>query len=895
MKDKLEMTLVAEAQLEFLQVLWASKNPLSPKQMLAAINKLRVEADRPKVESSTVRVTLSKLRVKGLIALCRPDEQGFWQVVSEDQVSDRLQLKDNKNGYRAAIESSQVRLKHAAKPNTTPMTMSDAWAEHAENIRSKLKEFLFDEPMTLADLYVEPLAYVVVPQANKDLEVRRVVNLMEDMLKWGTTDDVDYPVRILSGDAGCGKSSFAKVFAWQLVKANIPVALVPLHELVVSISPRDALVKAASKLKLPKDILDPAGQKNQLTVIILDGLDELAKQGDGGERAAKVFARGVQQAVNDCNNKGRKLRVLLCGRPIVAKEASDSFQNQQQSFHLIPYLPQDMNNKAVEYRDLDVKKHDQRQQWWSKYSQTYNRCATREADEPTVLPDLFREKKLIDFTAQPLLLFLLAITYRGRKKVHEPFSQQVPPNPFQNDTLPERLADVYAWLLGQVYLRENERKAYGFHEERKEADKLTYEEFRKLMGVLGLAAWHSVTARVATICAVEQLCDLLGLKETLDKYTGLYKTGTLSLFVAFYFKQSSKLADTTETFEFTIKPFAEYLAAVGLVTLLEDCNELLGARKTRGGRYTERDLLLNLLQAAGPGELTQELDTNLHQEVERRVKQGENNELASKGMQVVTQLINDWQRNSFPVEDIRPTLSYQRMTVLARSSSHVLLQLHSTCRLASVDWSTKPERSASDDFQVQNQWRNAVLEWSQQQRKSLSQPTWSGETSLRDAIHSINCGIQSGNVNHKTFSFSFLELSRVDLTGANLGGAYLDGANLFGASLTGANLFGANLERANLSEANLIEANLIEANLIGANLDWAILERANLGWANLYGANLERANLDGAILHGANLEGANLEEANLEEVNLHGAMAGDIKLDTPEGREYLLSKGAILD
>ena len=114
-------------------------------------------------------------------------------------------------------------------------------------------------------------------------------------------------------------------------------------------------------------------------------------------------------------------------------------------------------------------------------------------------------------------------------------------------------------------------------------------------------------------------------------------------------------------------------------------------------------------------------------------------------------------------------------------------------------------------------------------------------------------------------------LQGANLQGANLQEAYLQGANLQGAILQGADLQGAILQRAYLQGAILKEANLKEAILQEANLQEANLQDAYLHGANLQGANLKEANLKEAILHEANLHAANLHGANLQRAILQGA------------------------
>ena len=111
-----------------------------------------------------------------------------------------------------------------------------------------------------------------------------------------------------------------------------------------------------------------------------------------------------------------------------------------------------------------------------------------------------------------------------------------------------------------------------------------------------------------------------------------------------------------------------------------------------------------------------------------------------------------------------------------------------------------------------------------------------------------------------------------NLQGASLQGAYLRGTFLQGAHLQNAELQHAHLKEAFLRGAHLYHADLLAADLTGADLQNAMLECAHVRRANLGGARLRSANLRSADLRGANLKGADLEGADFTSANLgHGS------------------------
>lgn len=120
---------------------------------------------------------------------------------------------------------------------------------------------------------------------------------------------------------------------------------------------------------------------------------------------------------------------------------------------------------------------------------------------------------------------------------------------------------------------------------------------------------------------------------------------------------------------------------------------------------------------------------------------------------------------------------------------------------------------------------------------------------------------------------SHSNLIETDLREANLAQATLVSATFFEASLQGANLSGANLKRVNLNGAHLDDANLQEAGLQKARLNSSFLIRAHLQQADLTEAELGGVYLNKAAMTQADLTKAHLRGANLQQADLTDAMA----------------------
>ena len=163
-------------------------------------------------------------------------------------------------------------------------------------------------------------------------------------------------------------------------------------------------------------------------------------------------------------------------------------------------------------------------------------------------------------------------------------------------------------------------------------------------------------------------------------------------------------------------------------------------------------------------------------------------------------------------------------------------------------------------------------------------------------------GIRLRGANLEAVCTSFeARLTDADLSGANLKRAYLWEADLRRACLRKASLDGAELSEGDLREADLTEAEMWDTHLHTTKMDdarcrkaqfagsrlfglrapradfsevnfrFADIRSANFNSANMSMADFYSARLDGSDFRGANLEGAILCDARLESANFEGA------------------------
>jgi hypothetical protein len=307
---------------------------------------------------------------------------------------------------------------------------------------------------------------------------------------------------------------------------------------------------------LDKEAPDP-------TLLILDGLDELSRAGQVGERVIQSFV-GEITALQTTWNHGRdraQLLVLLCGRPVAVDAIKADVRAEDGILNLWPYLvdrgevTRPRHGKAVELAgEESLLEADQRRDWWEKYATARGQTNGAEAYE------LLRKRKDLEpITAQPLLNYLVAFLASPSGGV---------------SALPGHLCTLYGQLLRRIWERGWEKQ-----EQVPALKGVRFEEFTDLLESIALAAWHAGNTRSirATLVDRKLTADQRTLLSRLEQTTA---GGILRLLLSFFFRPLGR--DEVEwTYEFTHKTFAEYLVARLAGRKIE---ELTADWKEAGGR-----------------------------------------------------------------------------------------------------------------------------------------------------------------------------------------------------------------------------------------------------------------------------------------------------------------------
>jgi uncharacterized protein YjbI with pentapeptide repeats len=763
------------------------------------------------------------------------------------------QWKDKRDEYSLLLDEIDTPFNNAWKRER-------GWLHYRAWLQKQIDEPIFWETFSLKQIYVPLRGFYEEEEikATPDTDYHRepsfkriVIKLQEQLETWLEAAKSDDAIRLLTGGPGSGKSSFCKVFAAQQARLEKQVLYIPLHRLSFSTD----LVTAVKTFVqhdgfLPENPLEPRDQDLKL-LIIFDGLDELSMQGKIAQEVAQNFVNEVREKVHHFNQNKTRLQVLISGRDVVVQSNKNNFKKPQQIITILPYWV----GNSDDFSDVDnLLKVDQRHQWWQQYGQAKGKNYAQ-------LPPELSGENLQEITAQPLLNYLIALTFeRGEVQ----FSQET------------NLNNIYENLLKAVYERGYEKNSPGH----RAIEGITEKDFVLILMEIALSCWHG-NGRTTTVIEIEEHCENNGLKNLLKNFQDSFQSdsqGSITrLLTAFYFRESGDLRGSEKTFEFTHKSFGEYLTARRIVDRVKQIHKKLqDSENDYDNDYDPRQALIAWATLCGPTAIDEYLFSFIVNQMQLQSR-----DEVKQWQETLGDLIEYLLVKGMPMEGLKNRPNFQEEMRQARNAEEALLAVFNACG-----------RVTEEIFPIQWPSREAFGNWLarlQGQRIDYKPMFVLNCLSFLDLQNCLLIcrDLYRANLQRANFAEANLEganLVGANLEGANLEGANLEGANLVGANLEGANLEGANLEGANLYGANLKRANLYEANLYGAYLAGAYLEGANLERANLYGANLERANLERANLKGANLYGANLERANLEGANLVVANFKDANV-----------KGTILD
>ena len=638
-----------------------------------------------------------------------------------------------------------------------------AWLRYRAWLQRRVDEPMFAEAFGLRQIYVPLRAYFETEVRPSDSGVldysssrseknllRHVVDLQTAILDWLERTDKEDTIRIICGGPGSGKSSFGRILAAHLADSEMLSALfIPLH----LFNPSGDLVEAIDRFWrddldniLPPNPLDKAHAEQQV-LLIFDGLDELAMQGKVAAKVAQDFIREVQKKLLRFNQSEGRVFALISGRDLAVQAIATEFRQTGQILHLLPYFQSREEEQKHAYAGKqEILQQDQRQDWWRTYGQLKDKGYAG-------LPKELDQGKLAEITAQPLLNYLVALSYdHGGVE----FSAE------------SNLNAMYSDLLVQVYKRD----WAGYRHPT--LGNIGQRDFIRILEEIAIACWHG-NGRTTTIKRIADRCASSTLRRVLEIFEGGANEGVTRLLTAFYFRQSG-IQGSEATFEFTHKSFGEYLTARRLVLELKLMQEELTRHQENPDvGWSEKECLKRWTILCGPAAIDDYLLSFLRDEIKLQPL-----EEVQRWQRLLCKLIETMLRHGMPLEELTPRPTFIEEARQAQNASETLLAALSSCAwatqtLSEIDWPA-PETLDAWLANLQGHPRGA-------------------DNSI--AFRCLNhLGLQSCNLSIRNLNRA--NLYRASLYGANLYRASLYGANLEEAILDGAILDGASLEGASL-------------------------------------------------------------------------------------------------
>ncbi|HOW54123.1 MAG TPA: pentapeptide repeat-containing protein [Syntrophorhabdaceae bacterium] len=772
-------------------------------------------------------------------------------------------------------------------PFTNATEETRGWQLYVQWLKKQVNDRMFAEAFGVEEVYIPLRAYYEERRDNDDKNldpfgrenrVRKVVfDLETDIMDWLKNFSTNTAVRFISGGPGSGKSTFAKVLAKHVTdEMNIPTLYIPLHLFNLT----DSLISAMKDYIKGNRFLsgNPLEGKHgkQRLFIIFDGLDELALQGKVASEAANAFVDEVLRRIHYGNVQGFQRQALITGRTIAIQSVANKLREPKQISYVLPYLV----NYRNEYDDpKGLLLEDQRNPWWVLYGKATDKAYSS-------MPDDLKRESLEEITAQPLLNYLVALSY-NQKRIE-----------FTDDTT---LNQIYADLIGEVYRRHYERSRTNVH-----VGLLTETEFLRVLEEIAIAIWHG-EGLTAPISRIREKCKSAGIQIYLDSMEEGEEAGVTRLLTAFYFRRSESRIDGDPTFEFTHKSFGEYLAARRILRLLLQILKETKRRKVDSDEgWSTEEALERWTELCSP----KGLDFDLLRFIDNGLREVKHEDLLQL-QNIVRDLLYYAISKGLPFPKTYANKDFKLQLRLARNAEEALLGVHfsiarSTKQISELKFESPTDfgewiaRLRGQRQGPQNKLALSSLGFLDLSKSFLEMQDFFNTNFKRTNFREANLEEANlGRADLEGADLAWAKLSRAILRRSNLEEANLEEANLREVDLRGADLRGANLRRANLEEANIKEANLgradlREADLRGADLRGANLEEANIKEANLGRADLREANLRGADLRGANLRGAdlsgatNLKKAHFKEAHFEGAIIEETDL------KYALSQGAHL-
>lgn len=711
------------------------------------------------------------------------------------------------------------------------------WDVYLKWLIKQANASIFSESFGLRQIYVPPRAYYKkkkqADRTNKSFSETRaqenfenvVVDLQSHVEEWLTKGDKNDALRVIRAGPGHGKTSFFKILASDLAQKGKRVLFIPLPRFEIE----DDLLVAVQNFVKNNNFLsfDPFGQEQ--LIILFDGLDELPVQGQLLSDTANQFLRKVEKKIFNLNMHELRLQVLVSGRDVIAQQNESSLRKEGQTLAILPYY---LNEEESEtFSDpKELLKKDQREQWWIKYGRAMGKPYHG-------LPGNLKRSCIDEFTAQPLLNYLVALSY-GRGKIN--FSE----NPNLNEIFDDLLATAYF-------------KSYSENQTYNTVKRIELREFTRILEEIAITAWHG-NGRTTTVADIEKHFKDRGIKRLLDDFIKDAEKGAIALLSAFYCRPAGQTVSGAQTFEFTHKSFGEYLTARRIVGKIFQITAKLSENENNFDEgWSIKVCLTEWVKLFGPKVIDWDLIKYIHNELQHihadlQLNTHHPTQLIVEAQETLVKLIDQMLKDGMPLEELAPRPSYYQENEQAINAEKALLIILSltasiTNRFSNITW---PSAASFGE------WIGRLAGQRLEGRHFILQ--FLNHLNLENAVLDIR------------------DFRRANLRKANLRNTSLHYTNFNGADLSYTDLsFYAQARDANFSNADLSYINAAHSSFVRCNFDGATFRRANLVGVAFDGASFNGTRLTEANLQYANLNGVNLRTAELTGANFKNAVGVD--------------------
>lgn len=671
-------------------------------------------------------------------------------------------LNDN---WRKNSDSFQSILNKVITPFANATKIELEWKFYHSLLSKQAEAPVFNESFGLKDIFIDPYAYYEIEDTKSEIPCieRHVIDVSKHLNNWIIkTKNEEDTIKVISGGPGSGKSTFAKMYASRTADMNeIRVMYIPLQHFNIKDDLSTSLEEYIKESNyLQHNPLNTIHDSQTKILLIFDGLDELSKQGKHASELAKEFVYEVQRKAVNINREEIKLYIILTGRELTIQNQLASFRRPFQVVNLLPYYNSDTKIYIDKNKYLDVYLRDL---WWNKYSNLKGLNYEK-------FPAELKSPRLDEITAQPLLNYLVALTYE-RKVVK-----------FDDNT---NLNEIFRDLIKAVFDRQYEKKQHKVITELN----LSETNFLRVLEEIAISAWHSGDIRTTTIQKIEQHIENNNLGALFKEFQLGAQAGITRLLTAFYFRQKGIDADQNKTFEFTHKSFGEYLASrriIGIILLLS--KKIIAHDRDPDEGNDRKTALKKVIQILGVIPIDNYLFSFLSNEI-KLYSIDEVNNLQSN----IISLIEFAMLNGMPIEllsprpEFRTELNYYRNSLL---SLFVFLKISSnvTKRKSSLKWPTST--TLGEIITMLNIQKSSRRRRARQIELVEDFPSSDNSNSLMNSCLT--------NLIIKDCHLASADLTHADFSGSILKNVVFAGADLFGSSFIETTLEDVNFYRANI-------------------------------------------------------------------------------------------------